>query len=395
MKIVAIIPAGGAGRRLKADIAKQYLLLYGLPVLVHALKVFEKATCINEVILVIPESDIKYIREELIKKNGLQKVVKVVSGGAHRQDSVRNGLAAIENKFDIVVVHDGVRPFVTEEMINRVVDAVQKFPAASIGVKSKNTIKKTQDNGLVVKTVPRQNLWLVQTPQAFQFSVLQKAYEAAYRDNYYGTDDASLVERIGEKVKMVDGSDENIKITTPEDLILAEALLKSKIGGQMKIRTGFGFDSHRFAEGRKLILGGVEIFHDKGLQGHSDADVLIHAVCDALLGAVGAGDIGRHFPDNDPAYSGISSMILLERVRKMIAVQGFSINNIDASVIMEKPKLAPFAGEIAANIAKTLNISAGDVNVKAKTNEGMGFVGRNEGVAVFAIATVTERNNNG
>lgn len=395
MKTVAIIPAGGAGRRLNAGIAKQYLLLDRLPVLVHTLKVFEQATVIDEVILVIPENDIIYVRKELIERNDLRKVAKVVAGGEHRQDSVRNGLAAIDDDCDIVLVHDGVRPFVTEEMINRIVEVVQEFPAAVLGVKSKNTIKETHDDDFVVKTVLRQNLWLVQTPQAFEFAVLQKAYEDAYRDNYYGTDEASLVERIGVKVKMISGSDENIKITTPEDLIIAQALLKIKSEGKMQIRTGFGYDSHRFAQGRKLILGGIEIPHDKGLQGHSDADALIHAVCDALLGAAGLGDIGRHFPDTDPACKGLSSMVFLERVKKMITEKEFSVNNIDVTVIMEKPKLAPYAGRIVTNIAAALNISVADVNVKAKTNEGMGFVGGNEGIAVFAITTVTERENNG
>ena len=389
MKTVAIIPAGGAGRRLKAGIAKQYLQLEKLPVLVHALKVFEQTAVINEIILVVPESDIKFVREELIIKNALKKVVKIVAGGAKRQDSVRNGLAAVDDQCDIVLVHDGVRPFVTSEIISRVVDVACECQAVAVGVPAKDTIKEIQDDDFVVKTVQRQNLWLVQTPQAFTFAVLKEAYEAAYRDNYYGTDDASLVERIGVRVKMIPGSYENIKITTPEDLIIAEALLKNKFGGEMQMRTGLGYDSHRFVPGRKLILGGIEIPHDQGLQGHSDADALIHAVCDALLGAVGAGDIGRHFPDTDPAYKGISSMILLERVREMIVAKGFSINNIDASIIMEKPKLAPFAGEIAVNIANALNLPAADVNVKAKTNEGMGFVGRKEGIAVFAVATVT------
>jgi 2-C-methyl-D-erythritol 4-phosphate cytidylyltransferase / 2-C-methyl-D-erythritol 2,4-cyclodiphosphate synthase len=395
MKIVAIIPAGGAGRRLKAGIAKQYLYLDGLPVLVHSLKVFEQTAIIDEIILVVPESDMKFVREELIIKNDLKKVTKIIAGGAQRQDSVRNGLAVIDDECDIVLVHDGVRPFVTREMISRVAEVAKEFQAAAIGVPSKDTIKETQDNDFVVKTIPRQNLWLVQTPQAFSFPVLKEAYETACRDSYYGTDDASLVERIGVTVKMIAGSYENIKITTPEDLIIAEALLKNKSGGEMHIRTGFGYDSHRFTEGRKLILGGIEIPHNKGLQGHSDADALIHAVCDALLGAAGLGDIGLHFPDTDPAYKGISSMIILERVREIIASKGFSINNIDTSIIMEKPKLGPFAGKIATNIAKALNLSAADVNVKAKTNEGMGFVGRDEGVAVFAVATMTERKNNG
>ncbi|MEN6330975.1 MAG: 2-C-methyl-D-erythritol 4-phosphate cytidylyltransferase [Smithella sp.] len=389
MKTVAIIPAGGAGRRFNAGIAKQYLSLNGLPVLVHSLKVFEQAEDIDEIIIVVPESDIKSVRENLISKNNLGKVAKIVAGGAKRQDSVRNGIAAVEGQCDIVVVHDGVRPFVTVEMIKRAVEAARQFQAAVIGVPAKDTIKETEVYDFVVKTVPRQNLWITQTPQAFRFDVLQKAYGAAYRDNYCGTDDASLVERIGVKVKMIAGSYENIKITTPEDLVVAEALLKSRTGGEMQVRTGFGYDSHRFAEGRKLILGGVEIPFAKGLQGHSDADALIHAVCDALLGAAGAGDIGRHFPDTDQAYKDISSMILLERVKEIIAAKGLFVINIDISIIMEKPKLAPFAGEITANIAKALNMSVSGVNLKAKTNEGMGFVGRNEGIAVFAVATLT------
>lgn len=395
MKTVAIIPAGGAGRRINAKTAKQYLLLDELPVLVHCLKVFEQTEAIDEIILAVPAGDIKFVREELIKKNDLQKVAKIIAGGAERQDSVQNALVALTDECDIILVHDGVRPFVTRDMINRVAEAAREFQAAALGVLAKDTIKETQADDYVVKTVPRQNLWLVQTPQAFQSAVLRKAYEAAYRSKFYGTDDAALVERSGVKVKMIAGSYENIKITTPEDLIIAEALLKRKTGGEMQIRTGFGYDSHRFARGRKLILGGIEIAYDQGLQGHSDADALIHAVCDALLGAAGLGDIGRHFPDTDPAYRGISSLLILERVREMIREKGFFISNIDTSIILERPKLAPFAGEIAATLAKALNISADDVNIKAKTNEGMGFVGRNEGIAVFAVATIKERKNNG
>jgi 2-C-methyl-D-erythritol 4-phosphate cytidylyltransferase/2-C-methyl-D-erythritol 2,4-cyclodiphosphate synthase len=393
MKKVAIILAGGAGKRLKAKSAKQYVLLAELPVLVHTLKVFQRASGIDEVILAVPENDIDFVRQGLIKKYNLTKVTNIVAGGAERQDSVRNALAAVNEECDIVVVHDGVRPFVTEKMIREVIASAEIRKAAVIGVPAKDTIKETEDNGVVLKTMPRQNLWLTQTPQAFHLDILRKAYESAYRDNYYGTDDASLVERIGIKVQMVTGAYDNIKITTPEDLIMAEALLKNRTGGKMILRSGFGYDSHRFTEGRKLILGGVEIPFDKGLQGHSDADALIHAICDALLGAAGAGDIGRHFPDTDPAYKGFSSMIFLERVREMISAKGFSINNIDATIIMEKPKLAPFADRIIANIAGILNLALTDVNIKAKTNEGMGFVGRNEGVAVFAIAAVAEEEN--
>jgi 2-C-methyl-D-erythritol 4-phosphate cytidylyltransferase / 2-C-methyl-D-erythritol 2,4-cyclodiphosphate synthase len=393
MKKFAIIPAGGSGKRLKTNSAKQYLLVAGLPVLVHTLKVFQRTAIIDEVILAVPEKDIDFVQKEIIKKYHLTKITSVVAGGAQRQDSVRNALAVINDDCDIVVVHDGVRPFVTEQMIGAVVAATKDHLAASIGVPAKDTIKETEDNGVVLKTVPRQNLWLTQTPQAFRLDTLKKAYNAAYSDNYYGTDDASLVERIGIKVQMVTGAYDNIKITTPEDLITAEALLKNRSRKKMMPHSGFGYDSHRFVPGGKLILGGVEIPFDKGLQGHSDADVLLHAVCDALLGATAGGDIGRHFPDTDPAFEGISSALLLERVAKMISAKGFSINNIDATIVMEKPKLAPFADRISANIAGILNLAITDVNIKAKTNEGMGFVGRNEGVAVFAIAAVVKEEN--
>ncbi len=387
MRTVAIIPAGGVGKRLKAQRAKQYLLLDDVPVLVHTLKVFQQAKVIDEIILVLPPDDVASAQEQLINKYGLTKITAVVAGGKERQDSVRNGFAAITGECDIVVIHDAVRPFVTKEMINQVVAAVKSFEAASVGVKAKDTIKETKKDNLVAATIPRQNLWLTQTPQAFKFDLLKKAYTAAYRDKYYGTDDASLVERIGAKVIMIEGCYENIKITTPEDLILAEALMKKK-SGEMNFRNGFGYDIHRFAKGRRLILGGVEIPFDRGLQGHSDADALIHAICDALLGASGCGDIGRHFPDTDSAYKDISSIILLKRVKKIIAEKGFSINNIDATVIMEKPKLAPYATQIVSNIARALDITETSVNIKAKTNESIGFIGRNEGVAVFAVATV-------
>jgi 2-C-methyl-D-erythritol 4-phosphate cytidylyltransferase/2-C-methyl-D-erythritol 2,4-cyclodiphosphate synthase len=390
MKTVALIPAGGVGKRLKAKKAKQYLLMDGVPVLVHTLKVFEEAKVIDEIILVLPPDDVASAQQQLINKYGLTKVTAVVASGKERQDSVRNGLTAINGKCDVAVIHDAVRPFVTEELIKQVVAAAKTTGAASVGVKTKDTIKETKKDNLVAATIPRQNLWLTQTPQAFKFDLLKKAYTAAYRDKYYGTDDASLVERIGAKVKMIDGSYENIKITTPEDLIMAEALMKNKKGGAMNFRNGFGYDCHRFAYGRKFILGGVEIPFNKGLQGHSDADALLHAICDALLGAVGCGDIGRHFPNTDAAYKDISSIVLLKRVKKIIEEKVFSINNIDATVIMEKPKLAHYAAAMVKNIASALDIAETSVNIKAKTNEGMGFIGQNEGVAVFAVATAIE-----
>ena len=395
MKIVAIIPAGGAGRRLGLEVAKQYLLLGSLPVLVHTIRVFQIMELVSAIVLVVPKEDVASVQKNIVEKYGLTKVMTVVAGGRERQDSVCNGLQAVPETCDVVIVHDGVRPFVTRDMITRVVAAAAQCGAASIGVPAKDTIKETTDENIVTATLRRQNLWQTQTPQAFGYELLCRAYAEAQRDHFYGTDDASLVERMGVNVQMVAGSHENIKITTPEDLLIAEALMENKKKEILVSRSGLGYDSHRFSPDRKLILGGVEIPCDRGLQGHSDADALLHAVCDALLGMAGAGDIGRHFPDTDEAYKNISSLVLLERVCQIITARGLSVNNIDVTVMMEKPKLAPYADAMAANIARTLNIPEAAVNIKAKTNEGMGFVGRGEGVAVLAIASGVERMNNG
>ena len=388
MKTVAIIPAGGAGKRLKSHIAKQYLLLDSMPVLVHTVKAFQESDAIDEIIMALPPDDLVGIRQDLIEKYALSKVTQVVAGGNERQDSVKNCLAAIADKCDLVVVHDAVRPFVTGELIGRVIGAAADTGAAVAGVKVKDTVKEVKPGNIISATVPRDNLWLTQTPQAFQFGILKEAYRRAGEEKFYGTDDASLVERMGQEVTMVESSYENIKITTNEDMSIADALMKKR--NKSGYRTGFGYDSHRLVPDRKLILGGVEIPFHKGLLGHSDADVLLHAICDALLGAAGAGDIGRHFPDTNPEYKDISSLILLERVKKLIATKGFSIVNIDATVVMEAPKLAPHADKMVANIAGVLKIAKDHVNIKAKTNEGMGFVGRSEGVAVFAVAALSE-----
>ncbi len=395
MKTVAIIPAGGAGKRLGLEVAKQYLLLDSSPMLVHTLRVFQMTEMVSAVVLVVPKEDEASVQKQIVEKYGLTKVISIVAGGRERQDSVRNGLQAVPGTCDVVIVHDGVRPFVTPDMVRRVVAAAAEYGAASIGVPAKDTIKETTVENIVTTTLPRQNLWQTQTPQAFRYDVLCRAYAEAQRDHFYGTDDASLVERTGVKVRMVNGSHENIKITTPEDLLMAEALMVNKRKEKMTVRSGLGYDSHRLSPDRKLILGGVEIPFDRGLQGHSDADVVLHAVCDALLGMAGAGDIGRHFPDTDEAYKNISSLILLEKVSEVIRAKGLNINNVDITIMMEKPKLAPYAGAMASNIAGTLHIPEPAVNIKAKTNEGMGFVGREEGVAVLAIATGVERMKNG
>jgi 2-C-methyl-D-erythritol 4-phosphate cytidylyltransferase/2-C-methyl-D-erythritol 2,4-cyclodiphosphate synthase len=343
--------------------------------------------------LAVPPDDLVSVRQALVDKYGLTKVTTVVAGGKERQDSVRNCLAAVKGKCDVVVIHDAVRPLVTQKLIRQVIAAAKITGAASVGVKANDTIKETKKDNTVTATIPRQNLWLTQTPQAFKFALLKEAYKSAYDKKFYGTDDASLVEQIGKEVKMIDGSYLNIKITTQEDILIADALMKK--GSSINFRNGFGYDSHRFAHNRKLILGGIKIPFDKGLQGHSDADALIHAICDSLLGAAGCGDIGKRFPDNDPEYKNISSVTLLKRVKEIIESKGFSINNVDSTVVMETPKLAPYISKMVSNIALALDIAETSVNIKAKTNEGMGFIGRNEGIAAFAIATITERKNDG
>jgi 2-C-methyl-D-erythritol 4-phosphate cytidylyltransferase/2-C-methyl-D-erythritol 2,4-cyclodiphosphate synthase len=395
MKTVAIIPAGGSGKRLKSHIAKQYLLIDSVPVLIHTLKVFQNSNDITEIVIALPQEDIAHMKQELIENYGLTKVVHIVTGGKERQDSVKNCLTVLQKDCEIAVIHDAVRPFVTTALIKEVIDAAKKTGAAIAGVKIKDTVKSISGHHFIEHTVPRQNLWLAQTPQAFEFKLLKEAYRRAGEENFTGTDDASLVERIGKEVTVVEGSYENIKITTNEDVQIANAFMKNRNRNKSEYRSGFGYDSHRFAEGRKLILGGVEIPFHKGLLGHSDADALVHAICDALLGAAGAGDIGRHFPDTDPEFKNISSMILLKRVREMIVEKGLFINNLDATVVMEAPRLAPYAVSIVSNIAQVLKIPESCINIKAKTNEGMGFTGTNEGIAVFAVAALRERNEDG
>ncbi|MBU2054583.1 MAG: 2-C-methyl-D-erythritol 4-phosphate cytidylyltransferase [Proteobacteria bacterium] len=392
MKTVAIIPAGGAGQRMGGRIPKQYLPLGGIPVLVRTLQVFQKSPLIDEIFLVAPEGDIPEVREAVAGKRGFSKVSVVVAGGAERQDSVRNALAHLREEHGIVLVHDAVRPFVSEELIRCVVDAAEADGAATVGVPVKDTVKEVHPAGWVIKTVTREGLWLTHTPQAFRKPIILAAHERAKKDGFHGTDDASLVERMGGAVRMVPGDCDNIKVTTPEDLALGEVIIRRlflNCGRQEGVmRIGFGYDSHRLVAGRRLVLGGKTIPYERGMQGHSDADVLLHAVCDAILGAIGEGDIGRQFPDTDHAYRDISSMTLLDRVGTLAAAKDCKICNIDSTIILEKPKLAPYLGEMAENIAGILRIPPERVSVKAKTNEGMGLVGAGEGAAAFAVVTV-------
>jgi 2-C-methyl-D-erythritol 4-phosphate cytidylyltransferase/2-C-methyl-D-erythritol 2,4-cyclodiphosphate synthase len=303
-------------------------------------------------------------------------VDSVVVGGSERQDSVYNAIQEINRKrpgVAYVMIHDAARPFVSEEVITGVIKAMIAKDAAVACVAMKDSIRRADDDGS--QSVDRKDYFAVQTPQGFKKSVLIEAYDKALREGYYGTDDASLVERAGYKIELVEGDYQNIKITTKEDL-------------PMENRVGTGFDVHRFDPERDLILGGVKIPHDKGLAGHSDADVLVHALMDALLGAAALGDIGRHFPDTDDTYKGISSMLLLKRVGELLNENFYNIGNVDVTVIAQKPKIAPYIEEMRDNISEVLGLEKTRINIKGTTTEKLGFTGREEGIAAEAVCSI-------
>lgn len=358
----------------------------GKPILAHTLSVFEACEAVGEIIIVTGERDIE-AAGELVGRFGSAKVTHIVAGGAQRQDSVRNALAKATH--DIIVIHDAARPMVTAEIIERSIEKAEEMGACIAAVPVIDTIKSASE-GAVSSTIDRASLYSIQTPQTFRADLIRRAYDQAYLDGVYATDDAALVERLGEKVAIVPGSYDNIKITTPSDLAIAEARLSGSAFRipHSEIRTGLGFDVHALVEGRKLILGGVDIEHEKGLLGHSDADVVLHAIADACLGAAALGDIGKHFPDTDPAYKGISSLKLLAHVSDLLAREGWSVVNVDATVICERPKIAPHVPEMRRLIAESLNTTPDRISVKGTTTERLGFTGRGEGIACQAVATL-------
>lgn len=314
---------------------------------------------------------------------------RVVLGGARRQDSVAAGLAAVTDA-EIIVVHDGARPFAPASLFTAVTQAVSGGAHAAIAaVPLTDSLKRVAD-GRVVETLDRTAFALAQTPQAFRREALATALAIAADRGSTVTDEAALIEELGGTVVAVPGGATNLKLTNPEDLAVAEAIAFSRrAGGSPAIRTGIGYDVHRLVAGRRLVLGGVEIPFALGLDGHSDADVLLHAIADALLGASALGDIGRHFPPTDPAFKDADSLALLSSVRELLETADFAVVNVDATVIAEAPRLLPFVEEMRAAIAGALEVAVDQVGVKATTNEGMGFPGRGEGIAALAVATVS------
>ncbi len=307
------------------------------------------------------------------------KPVFRVEGGATRQESVFRCFEAAP-PHPLVVVHDGARPFVSPGLVSRVIAEAEKSGAALAALPVSDTLKRVGEGGVVLSTPARDEFWQAQTPQAFRWEVFLEAMRKAREEGMTATDDAALVERLGVEVRVVRGEESNFKVTTPHDLQVARALA----GG--RFRTGIGYDVHPFEEGRPLRLGGVSIPGFPGLRGHSDGDVVLHAVMDACLGAAGLGDIGLHFPPGEERYRGVSSLLLLREVRRLVEEAGYGVRQVDVTVAAEKPRLAPFFPAMREALAGGLGISPAAVGVKATTQEGLGFVGRGEGVAAWAVA---------
>lgn len=393
----AVVVSAGVGKRMGTAVSKQYLPVGGKPIVAHALEAFERSTAVDAVVLVVGAADVGY-GEELVREHGFRKVLRIVPGGAERQQSVRLGVEALTEALpgaEWVLVHDAARPLVTAELIERCLAGADASGAAVPGVPLKDTVKTANRDNIVVATPDRKSLWAVQTPQAFRVGLLLEAHRAAEADGFLGTDDAMLVERLGVEVKIAEGDPRNVKVTTPDDLEPVERWLAERAAvppsevkkGEkaMSIRVGQGFDVHAFAEGRKCIIGGVDIPFEKGLLGHSDADVLLHAVADAVLGALGLGDIGKHFPDTDAAYEGADSFVLLQNVWALAKKRGYRLGNVDCTIIAQRPKMLPHVPAMAANIARALEADVSAVNVKATTTERLGFPGREEGIAAQAV----------
>jgi 2-C-methyl-D-erythritol 4-phosphate cytidylyltransferase/2-C-methyl-D-erythritol 2,4-cyclodiphosphate synthase len=367
-----------------ANRPKQFIELGGLPVLARTVSLFLELPEIREIIIAAPSLHLQETRE-MLERFALGPVI-VVAGGETRQESVRAGLAVVSPGIELVIVHDGVRPLLDPGSVRACLAAAAETGAAMLAVPVKDTVKEVKAGMVVARTVDRHNLWLAQTPQVARRDLLEKAFAAALRDDFVGTDEAALLERIGCEVQIVMGSERNIKITRPDDLFLAEALVKERpVPGSITVRVGHGYDAHRLGKGRPLVLGGVDIPFEYGLIGHSDADVLLHALCDAMLGAAGLGDIGRHFPDIDPALKGVSSLRLLERVVEKLSARAFTLVNADVTVVAQRPQLSPYFPVMQDNIARVCRIAVERINLKATTTEKMGFTGREEGIAAHAV----------
>jgi len=384
LHVSAIIAAAGRGSRFGGMQPKQLLPLAGIPILKRTIDAFLNGYPFDEVVVAVPP-------ELAANAPSYLDDVIVVEGGERRQDSVANAVRAVAPSSQVIVIHDAARPLVTADLIQRTIDAAVQHGAAIAALQARDTVKRGDASRIIRGTLPRTEIFLAQTPQAFRVGVLRDALAIASTATD-ATDEAMLAEAAGHQVHLVDGDPRNLKITTAEDMAMAEALVQS--GGARPARTGragTGYDLHRLVEGRPLVLGGVPIPSDRGALGHSDADVVCHALTDALLGAAALGDIGRHFPDNDPRWKDASSIDLLRRVVAMMGEQGLQVGNVDVTVILEKPKIKDHIDAMRAAVAGALGVDVDRVSIKGKTNEGVDAVGRGEAIAAHAIALVRSR----
>jgi len=395
VQVTAIIAAGGRGRRFGGALPKQLLSLSGRPILQRSVDAFVRHERISEIVVALPP-DLAAAPPPYLQ--ACPKPIALVEGGERRQDSVARALSRVSANADVVVIHDAVRPLVSGALITRTIDAAIAHGAAIAALPATDTVKRGNHDRVIVGTMPRAEVFLAQTPQAFRTSVLRGALSVG-ESSSEATDEAALVERAGHPVHLVDGDPRNVKITTADDLELAEHLLNvgrvprrgsdvAASGPAATLRIGNGYDLHRLVPGRRLILGGVAIPFEKGLEGHSDADAVCHAVTDAILGAAGAGDIGRHFPDSDPRWKDADSLALLASAIEVVAAAGYAVVNIDIVVIAQRPKIVPYIEAMQANLARATGITAGQVSVKGKTNEGVGSIGTGEAIAVHAVALI-------
>ena len=388
MHVTAIIAAAGEGRRLGAAVPKQLLDIGGRSILERSVAAFAVHDRVDDVIVVLPAELADAPVECLTRETSA--AVRIVAGGPRRQDSVANAFDRVSPASDVVLVHDAARPFVSAELISRAIDAALAHGAAIAAIPARDTVKRVIETGgdvVISETIPREAIYLAQTPQAFRRDVLSAAV-AIGRSGVDATDEAMLAERAGHHVHVVEGDPANVKITTASDLDAARRL--SAMPGTARI--GTGYDLHRLVDGRALILGGVNVPSEKGATGHSDADVVCHAVIDAVLGASCEGNVGQHYPDTDPRWKGASSIQMLRDSVRLIDRRGFKVANVDVTVILERPKIAPYIDAIRSQLAAALDVPIEYVSVKGKTNEGVDAVGRGEAIAAHAVALVAQKN---
>jgi len=393
MFVTAIIAAGGRGLRLGGAQPKQLVSIGGRAMLERSVSLFLAHPLVNEVIVALPD-DLAKAPPAYLQHSA--KPLRVIAGGRRRQDSIANAFQHVEARAEVVVIHDAARPFASAHLITRTIGAAAESGAALAALPARDTVKRAgplvAGHHLVVETLARESIFLAQTPQAFRRAILGEALLLSGD----ATDEAALVERAGHPVRLVEGEASNIKITTPDDLAIADAIARESdgVGRTAPARTGragTGYDLHRLVPGRPLVLGGVTIPSDRGAFGHSDADVICHAVTDAVLGAACLGDIGRHFPDSDPQWKDASSLDLLTRAVALVEAQGLEVGNVDVTVILEAPKLRDHVGAMRAAVAAAVGVDASRVSIKAKTNEGVDAVGRGEAIAAHAVALLRSR----